>query len=680
MPRFGGAFLSWRWLMPVPCAQHFTPDYDSVMTQVHGSATPRLVVYAAMLVAIAVYWPGLNGPFLLDDLPNLSPLSQWLDGQASAVELIFGNHSGWLGRPVSMATLWASAASGGMHPFPFKLGNLLIHLLCGLVGWQLLKRLLQEDPRLAHRASLVAALLAGLWLLHPIHVSTVLYAVQRMAQLSALFALAAVWVYVLARQQLAAGKVRPAAIKLFVLFPLLLLLGLFSKENAAVAVLLCAVVELAYFLHQSRPGKVLPVFYGIFVLVPVLLVLAALLWGGWDRVFGSYAERDFTLYERLLSQPRALWEYIGLMLWPRGGMMGVFVDDFSASTGLFSPVSTLFALAGLGAVSVFAVVVRRQAPSIFAGWFFFLAAHSIESTVFPLELYFEHRNYLPAFGIALAMAGLLSWLAAKLPATSQPAAGKAGFALAAVAAIGFAFVTWNQAQVWRNEYNIAEQALQHRPASLRAAMSKVTTLVQYDQFDEAIALTSDFIHSPKPNHRLLGNLHTLSIACLRGNGADPAYLARAEASGIRFVTLPDAQAFTQLSHIVGTGRCGPQVNDDVVADSISRLLDGLAQSDASQAKWLMRGSLASMYMRAERWDDALHQAELAWQPAVADTAIGGMLINMQLHQGDTDAAQRTLNQVRTRVKPYQKEAMKALADLQARIDAARQPIPIPPTP
>ena len=667
-------------MMSVPRVHSFPSRYDVGMTQTHSPATPRFVIYVAMLVTVIVYWSGLAGPFLLDDLPNLSPLNQWLDGQASAAELIFGNQSGMLGRPVSMATFWASAASGGMHPFPFKLGNLLIHLLCGLVGWQLLKRLLQEDPRLATRASLVAAILAGLWLLHPIHVSTVLYAVQRMAQLSALFVLAAVWVYVLARQQLAAGQTKPAAIKLFVLFPLLLLLGLFSKENAAVAVLLCAVVEVAYFLRRPRSGRALPLFYSVFLLLPVLLVLAALLWGGWDRVFGSYAGRDFSLYERLLSQSRALWEYIGLMFWPRGGMMGVFVDDFSTSTGLFSPLSTFFALAGLLAVSVFAVAVRRQAPSIFAGWFFFLAAHSIESTVFPLELYFEHRNYLPVFGILLAVAGLLSWLAAKLPATRRPAAGKAGFALAAVAAIGFAFVTWNQAQIWRNEYNIAEQALKYRPASLRAALSKVTALVQYNQFDQAIALTSGFIDSPKPSHRLLGNLHTLTIECIRGDGADPVYLAQAEASGIAFVTLPDAQALTQLSRAVGTGRCGPQVNDDVVADSINRLLDSLAQSDASQAKWLMRGSLASMYMHADRWDDARRQAELAWQPAVADTAIGGMLVGIQLHQGDTDAAQRTLDQVRTRVKPYQQEAMKALADLQARIDAARQPPPIPPRP
>ena len=639
------------------------------MIPTNSPAYPRFVIYAAMLVAIVVYWPGLTGPFLLDDLPNLSPLNQWLDGQASAAELIFDNQSGMLGRPVSMATLWASAASGGMHPFPFKLGNLLIHLLCGLVGWQLLKRLLQEDPRLALRANLVAAVLAGLWLVHPIHVSTVLYAVQRMAQLSALFVLAAVWVYVLARQQLAAGQTKPAAIKLFVLFPLLLLLGLLSKENAAVAVLLCVVVEVAYFLRQPRPGKTLPVFYAVFLLIPAMLVLALLVHSP-ERLF-SHAGRDFTLVERLLSQPRALWEYIGLMFWPRGGMMGVFVDDFSASTGFFSPLSTFFALAGLVAVSVFAIVVRRQAPSIFAGWFFFLGAHSIESTVFPLELYFEHRNYLPAFGILLATAGLLSWLAAKLPVARQAVAGKAGFALAGGAAIGFAFVTWNQAQVWRNEYNMAEQALKYRPASLRAALSKVTVLVQYGRFDEAIALTSSFIDSPKPSHRLLGNLHTLTIECIRGNGADPVYLRQAEASSIEFVTLADAQALTQLSRAIGTGGCGPAVTDEIAADSIVRLLDGLPQSERARAKWSMRASLSTMYRHAGRMDKAMEQAKLAWHPDVSDTAVGGMLVGIYLQNGDMEMAQRTLDEVRERVNAYELEAMRQIDMLQAQIDEQR---------
>ena len=647
--------------------------YDRAMIENASGLRVRLLLYVAVLATLALYWAGLRGPFLLDDMGNIAPLQAWLDGQAGAAELILGNASGMLGRPVSMATLWFSAATGGLHPFPFKLGNLLIHLACGLVGWQLLRRLLERDPRLAAKAKLVAAVLAGLWLLHPIHVSTVLYAVQRMAQLSALFALAAVWVYVRARTQLAEGQTRAAAIKLFMTFPLLLLAGLLSKENAAVAVLLCAAVELAYFLRQPRPGRVLSLFYGLFLLLPALLVLGALLWGGWDRVFGSYAGRDFSLYERLLSQSRALWEYISLMQWPRGGMMGVYVDDFAASSGLFAPWTTALALAGLLAVSCFAIAVRKAAPSVFAGWFFFLAAHSIESSVFPLELYFEHRNYLPSWGLLLMAFGLLSWLASKLPVQRQAAAGRVGYALAAVAALGFSLVTWQQVQVWRSAETIAAQAMRYRPGSLRAKLEMAAYLIQVNRYDEARRITSSLIDSPDPRHQLLGNWHTLTIDCMRGVGADPRYLRQAEQVPVGYVTLSDAQALVMMSKVVGAGICGASVTDVGVADSVVRLLDGLPQADGARAKYLMRGSLADMYVYAGRWDDARRQAELAWQPAVADTAIGGMLVGIQLHQGDTAAAQRALDQVRTRVKPYQQEAMKGVDALQAQIDEVAVP-------
>ena len=643
------------------------------MTEVAIDVRVRLILYVALLATVGLYWAGLRGPFLLDDIPNFTHLFEYVEGRSSAAEVIFGNASGMLGRPVSMASLWFSAATGGMHPFPFKIGNLLIHLLCGLVGWQLLGRLLAEDPRLAQRASLLAAVLAGLWLVHPIHVSTVLYAVQRMAQLSALFVLAAVWVYVMARHQLAAGRTRPAAIKLFVMFPLLLFLGLFSKENAAVAVLLCAVVEFAYFLRQPRPGRALPLFYTLFLLLPLVLVLGALFLGGWERVFGSYAGRDFSLYERLLSQPRALWEYIALMLWPRGGMMGVYVDDFAASTSLFSPLSTVLALVGLLAVSGFAIVVRKVAPSVFAGWFFFLAAHSIESTVIPLELYFEHRNYLPSWGILLMAAGILSLLAAKLPAHWQAGAGRAGYALAASIALGFSLVTWYQVQVWRSEAGIAGQALKHRPNSLRALLARNTVAVHAHDWETSAHLMSRLMSSSNPERRLLGNVYQLTIDCIRGLEGDSAYLHRAEATGGARLSFGIISAYQQLDRALRLRPCGDEVTNYTVANSIEALLENTPlEPESSQKKWNLRSTAAGLYRREGDLEAERAQLELAWQPGVSDTAIGGMLAVNYLNAGDLLAAQRTVDQIRAQIRPYQKAAVDGVAALQAQIDAARE--------
>src|SRR5262249_37581770 len=137
---------------------------------------------------------------MFDDLPNLNPVESWLAGQMSWQSVMLDNQSGMLGRPVSMASFLLSAELWGHNPFSYKLGNLIVHLACGLLGWQVVRRLLALDPRLAARADLLATVVAGLWLLHPINVSTVLYSVQRMAQLSTLFVLASLWAYLAARR------------------------------------------------------------------------------------------------------------------------------------------------------------------------------------------------------------------------------------------------------------------------------------------------------------------------------------------------------------------------------------------------------------------------------------------------------------------------------------------------
>ena len=636
------------------------------MTDTISNWQSRLPFSVAALASVALYSAGLHGPFLLDDSANLDPLKQWLDGRAGAIELVLGNSSGVLGRPLSMFSLWLTAATGGMHPFPFKLGNLLIHVLCGLVGWQMLRRLLDQDPRFAAKANLTAAILAALWLLHPINVSTVLYAVQRMAQLSTLFVLLAVWVYMLARRQLGDGDTRPATIKLFILFPLLLIAGLFSKENAAVAPALCLVIELAYFAHRPRPGKILPTFYALFLLLPAMAAITIMVVAP-DKLFGLYATRDFTMLERLLSQPRALMEYLGLIFWPRGGMMGVYVDDFIASTSLLSPPYTLLAWIALLAITAGALLMRKQAPSLFAGWLFFLVAHSVESTILPLELYFEHRNYLPLFGILLATAGLLNWLLEHfIPARLRdPRIAMAG---ATIAAVAFATITWQQVQVWRSMDTIVAQAIAYRPGSLRAVLSQVTLDVKHANYDNAAQRLQTLIISDNPRHRRIGLLSLLTVDCLRGKLSSLTLLQKADSITVPSVTPIEIQAYAPVEVAAQTGSCAV-LNDGVVADSLVGMLDRTNEQPAtSRFKWQLRATAARMYVRAGRWQDAKAQARQAWIPGISDTAVGGMLVRILLHDGDKAGAQQTLDEVTAHVDASHRTASKEVLRLQSHIN------------
>jgi hypothetical protein len=90
--------------------------------------------------------------------------------------------------------------------------------------------------------------------------------------------------------------------------------------------------------------------------------------------------------------------------------MGFYHDDMAVSKGLMTPVTTSGSILLLAALVALAVMLRRRQPVIALGILFFLVAHLMESTILPLDLMFEHRNYLASFGMLLALVALLAQL------------------------------------------------------------------------------------------------------------------------------------------------------------------------------------------------------------------------------------------------------------------------------
>ncbi|MFB3078979.1 MAG: tetratricopeptide repeat protein, partial [Lysobacterales bacterium] len=56
----------------------------------------------ALTLCTWVYWPGLAGPPLLDDAANLRPLELLVDQPDLITDVVAGNLSGPLGRPLTM--------------------------------------------------------------------------------------------------------------------------------------------------------------------------------------------------------------------------------------------------------------------------------------------------------------------------------------------------------------------------------------------------------------------------------------------------------------------------------------------------------------------------------------------------------------------------------------------------
>lgn len=424
-----------------------------------------------LLLAWGVYHPGMSGLFLLDDYQNLKTLD-WGGADASPLKLasiVFSNPSGDSGRWVSMLTFVAQSASWPDDPAAFKTANLAIHLLNGLLLYSVFSSLLALMHVSAPRRDWVALGATALWLLHPMQVSTVLYVVQRMAELSATFTLLGLMAYLRGRRE---SLERPVRGYVFMSLGLGVCgaLAFFSKENGVLLLLYVWVAELTVLRNLPPPP-----YWRVWK--AVVLVLPLLAMGGYfgarfsTWILPGYDLRDFTLGERLLTEARALSDYLGLLLIPRSGAFGLFHDDYVVSHSLFDPPWTLGAVLVVLALLVSAFLGRKRWPVYAFAVLWFFAGHILESTVIPLELYFEHRNYLPSAGVFFALAYSVDYLA------KERLGRKIGKTLEIFFLVFcglLAFMTWSESRLWGNPIvQIITWANEH-PNSLRAQLQLAT--------------------------------------------------------------------------------------------------------------------------------------------------------------------------------------------------------------
>ncbi len=424
-------------------------------------AGPLAMLVAAAL-CIATYWSGLQGDFFFDDEPNILQLEPLrldhlsFDGVG---KVLSSGISGPLGRPVAQLSFALNHYfSGGFDPFALKAVNLAVHILTGFLVYLLSVRLVAAGQPQAERGAIriTAAVVAAVWLLHPIQLTTVLYAVQRMNGLSALFLLAAVLLHVQGREK-PGGTVR-LLLAWMVCWPLSML----SKENG----LLFPVFVLAWelILHRHQRGRLDAFGRGLAILaglaIGVSAVYSLLPAGKW--LWAGYEFRSFTLVERLLTEGRALWFYLGLIVWPRLEALGLHHDDFPPE-GMLTPWLSLSSWLAIAGLLWLAWRMRNTAPLPSFGIAWFFAGHLMESTLLPLELVHEHRNYIPLFGILLAMA-------APLPMSLQTTGLRktVGVTLAAVVVGYVALITGLRAHQFGEEVRRSQIEAQHHPDSPRA--------------------------------------------------------------------------------------------------------------------------------------------------------------------------------------------------------------------
>ncbi len=360
--------------------------------------------FLVLISTVWLYWQGLPGIFLFDDFSNLKNLNTIEDTEqfSETWRFITEGIASSLGRPISLLTFVWQADSWPLYPGDFKYVNLMIHLLNGcLIFWfiLLLTRILELPEK---RGLLLALLTASIWLWHPLQVSTVLYVIQRMAQLSTLFTLVGLLAYLYGRQYLAQDKLKTGFFWVSIGVGLGGILATLSKENGILLVLYIIVLEVTV-LHSLPIPRYWRIWKGFFLYLPLIL-LSLYFATHVDNILRGYEIREFTMGERLLTQTRILTDYLAKISLLRPYGFTLYHDDFTISHSLLNPLTTLIAVGFIVAMFMVAIRVRHTLPVLAFGILWFLAGHVLESSFIGLMLYFEHRNYLPMVGIIFVIA------------------------------------------------------------------------------------------------------------------------------------------------------------------------------------------------------------------------------------------------------------------------------------
>lgn len=424
---------------------------------------PRCWLALLMIAGVLVYARGVAGDFFLfDDFQNivLSPPMQMLGKEPPDwIGVMFLNATGPTRRPLSMLSFALNILAFGMSPPAFKVVNLLLHLANGALLYALLRRIASRllPPGVRVSTDALALVVAGVWLLHPLHVSSVLYIAQRMNVLATTFTLAGLLCYVEGRLSSLGGD-RSGVWTGIVGMGLFGLLAVFSKETGAMVVVYAFLIEAFCFRFEAPRRQRWPLLalYACGIALPLTAYAGHLLLHpetlNWTR-------HGFTVGTRLLSEARVVCDYLVWTFIPLPSSMTIFHDDIAASTGLFAPPTTAASIAFLLALAASAWVLRQRAPAFAFGVAWFLAGHSLESTVLPMELVFEHRHYLPMVGPLLAVACLVAEALARKPRALGAAA------MVALAIVGSA--TAVRANDWRTALSMAQADARNHPESSR---------------------------------------------------------------------------------------------------------------------------------------------------------------------------------------------------------------------
>ncbi len=412
----------------------------------------RWLGVAFLLVATLVcYLPALRGGFIWDDDQHLTA--------NPAVRTGPGLLYIWLARgatqqyyPLTYTSFWLEHQIFGLNVVPYHLTNVLLHAANAALAWELLRRLRVPG------ASFAAAVFA----LHPVQVESVAWISERKNVLATCLMLLSMLTY------LRDGRGRGGYWLSLVLFLGALLSKTITCSMPAVIVL---VLWWQKRLTRQRLLDLLPFFaLGVILGLGTAQMEAS-------RVGARGPEWELSFVERCLIASRAVWFYVGKLLWPAELMFSYPRWTIDAR----DPRQYVYAAALVATVAALAVGIRRLgrgplvAVLVFVGMLFPALGFV---NVYPMRYTFvaDHYQYLSSIAmialvVGAATTGSRRWMPA---AATRPAS----LATCALLLTVLGVLTWRQTLIYRSAETLWRDTLEKNPSSWLAMHNLAAVLYE----------------------------------------------------------------------------------------------------------------------------------------------------------------------------------------------------------
>jgi tetratricopeptide (TPR) repeat protein len=446
-----------------------------------------------ILITTMIYIPSMQGGFYFDD--------QWQIISNQRLKVQTFNTSALSGlllenRPVTYLTFALNYYFDRLHPFSYRLVNLIVHLAVVICVYYFtlmtLNLAIQNRENHSMNPKQTAGLITLFWAIHPVHVAAVAYIVQRATLMAALFSLLSLIFYIKARQ---AHRLRQL-VGYYGVSLMAFLLALGSKEIAVNIPFILLLYD-AFFISRFRLDRLkkVMIFYVLaFSALFVVLQAQGKMASVWDILQKNYAMEPLGMKERLLTEFRVVTHYISIILLPHPSRLNLDYD-FSLSQSLFNPVTTLLSLLIIVGMILFSVRYAKIKPLISFWILWFLGNLVLESTILKLDLVFEHRLYLPSLGLISIAVFSLTNMNFKRWYPSDTGWNMAKASLLATIVVLTCFWTYQRCSIWSDEVALWKDTIEKSPNKSRPHLNLGTAYkkrgqmdLAEEQFQEAIRL------------------------------------------------------------------------------------------------------------------------------------------------------------------------------------------------